>query len=107
LKRLVGGGRREEIFVTKAELRKKLDRVPPALRAIFHPLGLGGDNGAQAQGGDPTTLVMARRASAPDAHTSDRPRSTSQGPGLASSSETESANNAIEPSPIADVPRRV
>jgi hypothetical protein len=107
LKRLVGGGRREEIFVTKTELRNKLDRVPPALRAVFNPLGLGGENGASAQGSEPATLVMARRASASDAHASDRPRPASQGPGSASTSEEHAAaNNGIETVPVADVPRR-
>jgi len=41
LKRLVAGGRREEIFVAKSELREKLERVPAAFRALFDPLSLG------------------------------------------------------------------
>jgi hypothetical protein len=77
LKRLVSGGRREEIFVTKAELAKRLDRLAPPLRAVFDPLGLADGNGAAAPatrsasppegGGEPATLVMARRSPAPEA----------------------------------------
>jgi hypothetical protein len=40
LKRLVGGGRREEIFVGKSELREKLERVPAVFRSLFEPLDL-------------------------------------------------------------------
>jgi len=81
LKRLVGGGRREEIFVAKSELREKLERLPTALRALFDPLGLGDERAAvstsatpnagpasgasrrvEPKGNEPPTLVMARRA---------------------------------------------
>lgn len=47
LKRLLGDNRREEIFVTKAELRAKLEPLTPALRALFSPLGLT-NGGAQS-----------------------------------------------------------
>ena len=69
LKRLVSGGRREEIFVAKAELVKRLDHLPMHLRAIFGPLGLGEAGAASAapHGGEPATLVMAKRSSAPEA----------------------------------------
>jgi hypothetical protein len=82
LKRLVSGGRREEIFVTKAELVKRLDRLSPSLRSVFDPLGLGDTSvssapasrsapapadSAASQGGDPATLVMARKAPAAEA----------------------------------------
>src|SRR5207248_198594 len=40
LKRLVGDDRREEIFLSKDELRKKLDVLPPALLRAMEPLGL-------------------------------------------------------------------
>lgn len=40
LRKDLGGGRREAIFVTRAELRAKLTRLAPALKAIFEPLGL-------------------------------------------------------------------
>ena len=43
LKRLLADDRREEIFVTKAELRKKLDPLPSDLRQAFEPLGLAED----------------------------------------------------------------
>jgi hypothetical protein len=81
LKRLVSGGRREEIFVAKAELVKRLDGLEPQLRTVFDPLGLG--DGSAAAGGvfatsrssgpaeaaaphgspEPPTLVMAKRSS--------------------------------------------
>jgi hypothetical protein len=97
LKRLVSGGRREEIFVTKAELREKLDRVPLAMRSVFHPLGLGTENGAHtASAVEPATLVMARRGSA----------ST---PSAKSDAPTGSvSNNAVEsnPPPAFELPPR-
>jgi hypothetical protein len=40
LKRLLADDRREEIFVAKAELVKKLDPLPSDLRRVFEPLGL-------------------------------------------------------------------
>lgn len=40
LKRLVGDDRREEIFLSKDELRKKLEALPPALLRAMEPLGL-------------------------------------------------------------------
>lgn len=40
LKRSLGGDRREEIFVTKGELRAKLDPLPASARARFRTLGL-------------------------------------------------------------------
>lgn len=60
LKRVLGGDRREEIFISKADLMKKLDAIPLALRGIFAPLGLGdletGDVSVPAlRTGGPTT----------------------------------------------------
>jgi tetratricopeptide (TPR) repeat protein len=40
LKRLLGDDRREEIFLSKDELRKKMEVLPPALLRIMEPLGL-------------------------------------------------------------------
>ena len=40
LRRDVGGGRREAVFVTRAELRGRLARIPSSLRAIFDPFEL-------------------------------------------------------------------
>jgi hypothetical protein len=40
LRRDVGGGRREAVFVTRAELTSRLSRIPPSLRAIFDPFEL-------------------------------------------------------------------
>ncbi len=39
LRRLLGGDRREEVFVSKGELAHKLEPLPPARRAVFEPLG--------------------------------------------------------------------
>jgi hypothetical protein len=41
LKRQVGGGRREEIFVSRSDLRRKLRGLSEGARAVFAPLGLG------------------------------------------------------------------
>lgn len=40
LKRLLGGDRREEIFLSRAELVQKLEPLSPDLRRVFAPLGL-------------------------------------------------------------------
>jgi len=40
LRRDVGGGRREAVFVTRAELKGRLARLSPSLRAIFDPFQL-------------------------------------------------------------------
>jgi hypothetical protein len=80
LKRLVGGGRREEIFVAKSELREKLELLPPAFRGMFDPLALEDERAgvplaatenspsqspasrsAAPQANEPSTLVMARK----------------------------------------------
>jgi hypothetical protein len=41
LRRRLGDDRREEVFLSKAELLAKLEVVPPALRSLFDPLKLG------------------------------------------------------------------
>jgi hypothetical protein len=41
LKRLLSDGHREEIFVAKEQLRKRLERLSPPLLTLFAPLGLG------------------------------------------------------------------
>jgi len=46
LKRLLSDDRREEIFVAKAELKRKLEPLPEHLRRAFDPLGL--DSGPSA-----------------------------------------------------------
>jgi hypothetical protein len=40
LRRPLSDDRREEIFVSKSELRRKLEPLPPPLRGLFAPLGL-------------------------------------------------------------------
>jgi hypothetical protein len=40
IKRLLGDSRREEVFVSKKELRQKVESLPPELRAAFDPLEL-------------------------------------------------------------------
>lgn len=40
IKRLVGDSRREEVFVSKKELREKVEALSPELRAAFDPLEL-------------------------------------------------------------------
>jgi hypothetical protein len=40
IKRLVGDSRREEVFISKGELRQKVEPLPPELRAAFDPLEL-------------------------------------------------------------------
>ncbi len=45
LKRVLADDRREEIFVSRAELETRLDKLPADLRRLFEPLGLGGKPG--------------------------------------------------------------
>jgi len=59
LRRLLGGDRREEVFVSKAELVKKLDKLPPSGQAVFEPLGL------DATAGDPAHAARTRPPPAP------------------------------------------
>jgi hypothetical protein len=95
LKRLLADDRREEIFASKAELAQKLDPLPPALRAVFAPLGLGDD--------EPTTQVDAaplRRAAVP-APPPPRPSSV---PPVAASSAPAPAPVAAAPSLPAVIP---
>ncbi len=40
LRRDLGGGRREAVFITRGELRARLSRLPPALRTLFDPFQL-------------------------------------------------------------------
>jgi hypothetical protein len=40
LRRDLGGGRREAVFITRGELRGRLTRLPPSLRALFDPFEL-------------------------------------------------------------------
>jgi hypothetical protein len=42
LRRNVDAGHRDEVFVTSAELLEQIDTLPPSLRGVFAPLGLGG-----------------------------------------------------------------
>ena len=42
LRRNVDSGHRAEVFVTSAELLEQIDTLPPSLRGVFAPLGLGG-----------------------------------------------------------------
>jgi hypothetical protein len=83
LKRLISGGRREEIFVTKADLQRRIAHLSPALRAVFDPLGLGVANGAApvpSSSNEPATLVMARRPPGPDVKKVEPPRPPSAAP---------------------------
>jgi hypothetical protein len=40
LKRLLGGDRREEVFLSRAELEKKVQALPPQSQRVFVPLGI-------------------------------------------------------------------
>jgi hypothetical protein len=40
IKRQAGDNHREELYVSKADLREKLEPLPAALRGAFDPLGL-------------------------------------------------------------------
>jgi hypothetical protein len=55
LKRLVKDNQREEVFLSRAELERKLDPLPPVLRRLFDPLELWGD-----AAGRPETAPRAR-----------------------------------------------
>jgi plasmid stabilization system protein ParE len=78
LRRRIGDNLREEAFVTIAELEKKLEPLPPALRAAFEPLDLW-----------PTTALRASM------------RNEAHGP----LPPTPSAQPAARPNPATAVPR--
>jgi hypothetical protein len=59
LKRLLSDNRREEIFVTKAELRAKLEPLSPALRTLFLPLGLSNGSASHVPPPVPSTASSA------------------------------------------------
>ncbi|HLK38834.1 MAG TPA: hypothetical protein VKU41_18865 [Polyangiaceae bacterium] len=54
LKRLLGDNHREELFVSKAELYRKIEPLPPSLRRVFDPLGLWDSHGPAAPPAAPT-----------------------------------------------------
>ena len=60
LKRLLGDNHRDEVFLSKRELEKKLDALPQELRAAFEPLGLW-------DGGAPKPPAKAANDAVPDA----------------------------------------
>jgi hypothetical protein len=62
LRRDVGGGRREEVYVTKAELYEKVLVLPPGRRSTFELLGLSDPLRAPASSLPPPALRGARTA---------------------------------------------
>jgi hypothetical protein len=92
LKRLVTGGRREEIFVAKSELREKLERLTTSFRALFDPLGLGDERAGATprspplpsrssppRSNEPPPLPVVRRPSGSDLRAVEPARSISDG----------------------------
>jgi hypothetical protein len=61
LRRDVGGGRREEIYVTKAELWERLLVLPPERRAAFAALGLTAPSLAPAEPAPVSGTVSVER----------------------------------------------
>ncbi|MBE7452065.1 MAG: hypothetical protein HS111_25230 [Kofleriaceae bacterium] len=83
LKRLLGGDRREEIFLSRAELVGKLEALPAAQREVFAPLGLLDDATAVGAGTGPGGAATRRcpRAGARDARRRRWPTSWRRPPG--------------------------
>jgi hypothetical protein len=48
LRRDAGTWRRDEVYITKAELVERMRTLPPSLRAVFDPLELGAPAGYRA-----------------------------------------------------------
>jgi hypothetical protein len=70
LRRLLGDNRREEIFISTAELRKRLDGLPSHAREVFAPLQLDGEPARSAPdeprpAARPTAEVKPASAAAP------------------------------------------
>ena len=68
LKRDLGGGRREEIYVDKGVLAEKIEQLPRSLQSVFDPLDLGGHGWSQSgvitqTRGLPPPLPLRARAS--------------------------------------------
>jgi hypothetical protein len=75
IRRDVGEGRREEVFITKAELHEKVESLPPALQTVFDPFELAeGPISPRAPAHseridlppEPTVVIEAEPATAPD-----------------------------------------
>ncbi len=71
IKRLVGDSRREEVFVSKKELRQKVESLSPELRAAFDPLELWDD---------PPKVIVAADPGPPPAPSPPPPRTVSTSP---------------------------
>jgi len=59
LKRVLADDRREEIFVSRADLEKRLDKLPADLRKLFEPLGLGAGSGGDHHEDEEVTAVQS------------------------------------------------
>jgi hypothetical protein len=75
LKRQLGDGRREEIFISKESLKEKLAPLPPNLRALFAPLGLADFTVASSGPKPPSAALHTAKPGAAAAHSPPKPPS--------------------------------
>lgn len=68
LRRMLGDDRREEIFITTAELQKKIDTLPVPARAVFAPLELDGDAAPAYIPPSPSSATRPRGRTVPPPH---------------------------------------
>lgn len=89
LKRVLANDRREEIFVSKSDLLKKIDTIPLELRGIFAPLGLGNLDPQSA----PQSAALPRRRPGPTIQPDPAPRgfTTHPPPGIGDDEDTKVA----------------
>jgi hypothetical protein len=78
LKRIVGQDRREEIFCSKADLRKKIAQAPETAHGVFRPLGLLDGSMVVPQFAEGTAAAAGTiSADEPTLHSIDQPASAS------------------------------
>lgn len=81
LRRLLGGNRREEIFVPIPELLRRLDGLPATARTVFAPLQLEGEAPVSQEPKPAPVAAGEPRSSTPHASTAPAPHaSTAQAP---------------------------
>jgi|HubBroStandDraft_1064217.scaffolds.fasta_scaffold46606_2 hypothetical protein len=99
LKRQVAENQREELFVSKAKLRKKIESLPPELQRALEPLGLGGPLQPTAEPfallrepGESSAPISAPTVSVPAAGGTSVPAATKPGAGACANTQPRLSN---------------
>jgi hypothetical protein len=99
LKRQVAENQREELFVSKAELRRKIESLPPELQRALEPLGLGGPLRPTPEpfallrvSGESSAPISAPTVSVPAAGRTSVPAATTPGAGARTNTQPRLSN---------------